>query len=111
MGEKALAGWGLSGASANFHGNKGQAIIKIPSGHHELIASFYMGNGQKHAIKNDINISYDFVAGHTYRLKATLYYKPGLFSKNKELTAMEDYSLNSINYNLLDSISIQIEEK
>jgi len=101
FGETALAGWGVGGYNANMKGSTVVAVIQIPAGSHTLLTSFYVGNGEKHAIVRDVRVSHNFAAGHTYRLNATL---------NAGAASIEMWTLNSIPYNILDSISFRIEE-
>jgi hypothetical protein len=111
MGEESLAGLGMDGYAANFQGNKGTATIKIPAGHHDLIAGFYIGNAQGHVKQSNLPISYDFAAGHTYRLKAILLMnKASIFSSEKNIQPVEDYKLG-IDYERVESIKLEIEDK
>ena len=111
MGEQSLAGWGLNGYAANLVGNKGTAAIKIPAGRHDLIAGFYIGNGEGYVKQPDLKISHDFAAGHTYRLKATLLMNmASIFSTTKNIQPVEAYRLG-IDYERVESITIQIEDK
>jgi len=103
LGETALAGWGVGGYNANMKGSTVVAVIKVPAGSNTLLTSFYIGNAEKHAIVRDVKISYEFVAGNTYRLNATLNTKTG--------TSIVMWDLNSIPYNYLDTISFKIEDR
>jgi len=51
-----------------------KAFIRIPSGKHELYASYYYApEGYRGSVEaNDIKITYNFIAGRTYRLDAVL---------------------------------------
>jgi len=102
LGETALAGWGVGGYNANMKGSTVVAVIQIPAGSHTLLTSFYIGNAQQHAIARDVPVSHNFVAGHTYRLNATL---------NAGAASIEMWNLNSIPYRAVSSISFKIEER
>jgi len=50
-----------------------QTIIKIPQGNHELSVNFWThDNWDTYASVNNVKISNNFIAGHTYRLIAIL---------------------------------------
>ena len=103
MGETALAGWGVGGYNANLKGSSVVAVIRIPAGSNRLLTSFYIGNAEQHLIVRDVMVSHDFVAGNTYRLNAAL--------NLGAAGSLEMWSLHSIPYRAVSSISFIIEDR
>ena len=105
----ANAGWGVDGITANTKGNKATATIQIPAGQHELLVGFYIGNAEESISHDGILISHNFIAGHTYRLKAILLVdRSSIFSSTKNLQPQEDYRLMTIDARRTDSIELKI---
>jgi len=66
------SGWGIITNSAD-----GYASIKIPAGDHTLLANFAWGEYDRTYEVKGLNVSHDFIAGHTYRLSSIFFNKDG----------------------------------
>ena len=66
--------WQMRIGYTNRNGSDKQAVIQIPAGTHEMLASFGMtyNSGSGSVSVKDVKVTNDFAAGRTYRLTATL---------------------------------------
>jgi len=66
------SGWGLISNNAEAY-----SVVKIPAGNHTLLANYVWGEYSTSYEVKGLNITYDFIAGHTYRLAPIFFNKDG----------------------------------
>jgi hypothetical protein len=102
-------GWGPDGYTANKNGNQATVTVRIPSGDFWLFVAFLMSSTSSYAEHPGIPIQHEFVAGHTYRLKAILYFEDK-YNKTK-INTVENYFGWSEDWNLIQRMELVIEDK
>jgi len=66
------SGWGLISNNAEAY-----SAVKIPAGNHTLLANYVWSEYNTSYEVKGLNITYDFIAGHTYRLVPIFFNKDG----------------------------------